>query len=151
MITGEKDITLKALNNIYEEMTGKYGLIDTARATYAHIINLMVAEFYDEGLEVFKKHYHTSNRQNPLLNLRIMLFYSQTMLHKKEYSKLVNALDGLVNDFRSEALFNNYAIALTRCGQINVAIAYLKQAVKINPTEQIKRNFEILARFTQNT
>ena len=73
------------------------------------------------------------------------------MLHKKEYSKLVNALDGLVNDFRSEALFNNYAIALTRCGQINEAIEYLKQAVKINPTEQIKRNLEKLARFTQNT
>ena len=151
MITEDKNITLKALNNIYEEMTGQFGLIDTVRATYAHIINLMVAEFYDEGLEVFKNLYHTSNRQNPLLNLRILLYYSQTMLHKKEYNKLVNTLDGLVKDFRNEALFNNYAIALTRCGKIQEAVEYLKQDVEINPTEQIKRNLEKLTKFTQNT
>lgn len=135
-------IELERLNTIYKEMTEVYGFSDPVRAKYAHITNLMVAQYYDEGFEVFINLYRTSSIQNPVLNLRILQFYSQAMLHRKDYTKLEKKLDGIVQDFEDANLYNNYAIALVHNGKTKEAVEYLRKAVEMNPLEQIQRNLD---------
>lgn len=135
-------ITMADLETIHREMHHVYGCVDDVNSTYAHIINLLIAGYFDEGIDLFLRKIDTVPLLNEKLNIHILRFYSEIKIKQHEYANVINHLSKIVYAYESAELYNNYAIALVRMGQVDQAVEALKRAALISPEPAIKRNLE---------
>lgn len=135
-------ISIAELETIHQEMQNMYGCTDNVGSMYAHIINLLIAGYFDEGMDLFLQEYRIVPLQNDKLNLYLTRFYSQTMLKQHKYTNVIARLNEIVYLYESSELYNNYAIALYKVGQVDQAIKVLHKAILISPEPVIKSNLE---------
>lgn len=130
------------LETIHWEMTHIYGCTDEVNSAYAHIINLLVAGYFDEGVDLFLQKYDTVPLTNKKLNIHILCFYSEIMIKQCDYASIINRFGEIVYTYESGVLYNNYAIALVRTGHVDQAVEVLRKATLISSELVIKRNLE---------
>lgn len=138
------------LNTIFDKMTKEFNFSDVVPASYAQIINLLIAGLYDDGIVLFLNLHASVPLKDESANLHILRYYTQVMLKKKEYQSIVNRLSDVIDCFQNAELYNNYAIALAFCGYLEEAIERLKQALDIKMNEQTLNNFNKLLKIANN-
>lgn len=138
----EHCISIVDLETIHREMQDLYGCTDNVNSTYAHIINLLIAGYYDEGIDLFLQKYHTVPLENDKLNLHILRYYSEITIKQHRYTSVIRRLSGIVNVYESAELYNNYAIALFKAGRVDQAVEVFRKAILISPEPAIKLNLE---------
>ena len=135
-------VNKKQLDAISEEMIVVYGCRDVCANAYAQIINLLIAEYYDEGIVLFLQMHKSKILKVTSLNTCILRYYSQAMIHQHKFEQLVGCLEGIIDDYSNAELYNNYAVALYYSGEKSRAVENLKKALKICNSDSIKRNLE---------
>ena len=68
------------LETIHREMQDMCGCTDNVNSTYAHIINLLIAGYFDEGMDLFLQKHRIVPLKNEKLNLYILRFYSEATI-----------------------------------------------------------------------
>ena len=106
------NVKKEILDTIFWEMANDYGCVDVVAATYAHIINLLVAECYEDGISYFLDRHEKIPLEDHKINKKIISYYLLAMLKLHQYEQAVKNIEEIINLFASAELYNNYAIAL---------------------------------------